>query len=148
VTLLVTAAALAAATAGCGSDESGRLPSACADSVTRVRDALAKAPGAVALDGVPLSTCVQRARTGAEIQTIGVLFTATADALAARARDSDAAALQLGYLLGATRRGASRTSGLHAELIRRLENSSGLDGMAAARRAAFRRGVAAGGAGG
>ena len=66
------------------------------------------------------------------------------DALATEAPRSDAAALRLGYLVGATHRGAARTSGLHAELIRRLESSAGLEDAPAARRAAYARGLAAG----
>ena len=38
----------------------------------------------------------------------------------ARAKPGGAANLQLGYLLGAARRGADGTEGIHAELIRRL----------------------------
>src|SRR5688500_2728098 len=135
-----------AAAGGCG-DEPDRLPTACDDSVPAVQEALAKAPGDVALDGgIKLSDCVARARTAAEIQTVGALYTATADALATemRGRAATASALRLGSLVGAARRGASRTSGLHSELVRRLENSAGLDGAPAARRAAYRRGLGAG----
>jgi hypothetical protein len=67
-----------------------------------------------------------------------------ADGLAARIPSSDRAAIRLGYLIGATRRGAERTNGIHAELVRRLEQSVGVDGPPAARRAAFERGLAAG----
>ena len=139
--LAAAVTAALAAGAGCGDDEAARLPSACDDSVPAVQEALENAPGRVALTGgVKLSTCVERARSGADIQTVGALYTATADALAARAAASDAAALRLGYLVGAARRGAARTSGIHEELVRRLENSTG----PAASRAAYRRGLAAG----
>jgi hypothetical protein len=147
---LKRATALAAVTlatlAGCGEDdETGGFPVACNDSVPAVQDALRGAPARVALTGgTKLSTCVERARTGADIQTVGALYTATADDLAAKLAGSDAAALRLGYLVGATRRGASRTSGIHDELVRRLEQSTGLDGAPPARRAAYRRGLAAG----
>lgn len=143
------AIALAAAAAGCGDDEETRLPIACDDSVPAIQEALATAPRDVSLDGgVKLSTCVEHARSGADIQTVGALYTATADALALEVPRSDAAALRLGFLIGAARRGAARTSGLHEELLRRLENSTGLDGTPPARRAAYRRGLAAGRAGG
>ena len=140
-------AALAAALlalAGCG-EEDEPFPSACNDGVAAVQDALRRAPGDVALTGgTRLSTCVERARTAADIQTVGALYTATADDLAARAPRSDIAALRLGYLVGAARRGARRTGGIHEELVRRLENSTGLEGTPAARRSAFRGGRAAG----
>ena len=59
---------------------------------------------------------------------------------------SDEAALQLGYLIGAVRKGGGRTNGIHQELMRRVEQAIGLDGPPAPRRAAFDRGLAAGGA--
>jgi hypothetical protein len=40
---------------------------------------------------------------------------------AARARPDGPEALQLGYLIGAIRRGAARTQGIHDEMIRRIE---------------------------
>ncbi len=61
-----------------------------------------------------------------------------------RVARSDAAALQLGYLIAAARLGAQRTNGVGLELQRRLEQSVGLDGPPPARRAAFERGDAAG----
>jgi hypothetical protein len=145
----VATVAVALVVGGCGDDEERGFPTACNDSVPAIRDALAKAPEPVKLyDGTRLSTCVERARTGADIQTLGALYTATADALVAEMPRSDAAALRLGYLVGATHRGAAGTSGLHSELIRRLENSTALDGAPPARRAAYRRGYAAGRSGG
>jgi hypothetical protein len=94
--------------------------------------------------GTRLSTCVERARTDAEIQAVGGLYTRAADDLAARIRTSDRAALRLGYLIGAARLGARRTSGIHEELVRRLEQTVGVDGPPTDRRAAFNRGLAAG----
>jgi len=139
--LAVLAAALLATAAGCGDDEKDRLPLACDDSVPAIEEALRGAPGPARLDGgIKLSTCVERAHTAADIQTVGALYTATADALAPRAAASDVTALRLGYLVGAARRGASRTSGIHDELVRRLENAAG----AGDRRPAYRRGLAAG----
>jgi hypothetical protein len=91
-----------------------------------------------------LSTCIERARADAEIQTVGSIYTRVADELAARARASNGAALRLGYLIGAARRGARRTSGIHEELVRRLEQTVGLGGPAPARRPSFNRGLAAG----
>jgi hypothetical protein len=141
----VLAIAVATATIGCASEDEPRMPAACNDSVPAIQAALAHAPGRVQLSrGVQLSTCVENARTGADIQTVGALYTATADALATRIARSDTAAMRLGFLVGASRRGASRTDGIHHELVRRLENSTGLAGAPAARQAAYRRGVAAG----
>jgi hypothetical protein len=144
-----TAAALAAAGAltagGCGQADT-TFPAACHEGTRAIQKALESAPGPVALaGGTTLSTCVNHARDGADLQTVGAFYTAVADGLAAQSKGSDSAALRLGYLLGATRRGARTTNGIHEELVRRLEQSARRDGAAPARRAAFRRGLAAGG---
>ncbi|HEY8867014.1 MAG TPA: hypothetical protein VIM22_08770 [Solirubrobacteraceae bacterium] len=132
------------ALAGCGRAHH-RPPSACTTGVTAIQQALQGAPGRVALaDGTLLSTCVGEARSDGDIQTIGAIYTGAADRLARAAGGDDSAALRLGYLIGATRRAASRTSGIHLELVRRLEQTVGVDGVPPAHRAAFRRGIAAG----
>jgi hypothetical protein len=87
---------------------------------------------------------VERARSDADIQTVGTVLTRTADVLGRAMDRSDEAALQLGYLIGAVRKGARHTSGIHEELVRRVEQAIGLDGPPAPRRAAFDRGLAAG----
>jgi hypothetical protein len=146
--LALAAPALALATAlaasGCGNDERP-LPAACATGARPVTQALIRAPGPVRLAGdTKLSSCVERARSEADIQTIGIVFTRVADELAAGLRTSDDAALQLGYLVGAVRKGARHTNGIHEELVRRVEQTTGLEGAPAARRTAFDRGLAAG----
>jgi hypothetical protein len=57
---------------------------------------------------------------------------------------NDTAALELGYLIGAVRKGARTTNGIHAEIVRRLEQVTGLDGPSPRRRAAYGRGLRAG----
>ena len=135
---------LALGAAGCSTQEP-KLPASCRDQPDRIAAALRVAPAAVRLpDGTRLSTCLRRARSDAELQDVGITFTHVADALAMRVARSDAAALQLGYLIAAARRGAERTNGVGLELQRRLEQTVGLDGPPPARRAAFERGDAAG----
>jgi hypothetical protein len=142
--LALLAALAAAGGGGCGS-ESRPFPPACAARPAAVAHALRTAPATVRLgDGTRLSTCVERATSDAELQSVGLALTPAAEALAERARSSDVAALRLGYLVGAARRGARRTPGVQAELVRRLEQAMGLDGPPPARRPAYRRGVAAG----
>ena len=136
--------AVAFAAAGCG-DEDRPLPAACASGPVPTVRALATAPGPVRLaGGTKLSSCVERARSDADIQTVGTVLTRTADVLARAMDRSDEAALQLGYLIGAVRKGARHTNGIHQELVRRVEQAIGLDGPPARRRAAFDRGLAAG----
>jgi hypothetical protein len=136
--------AVALVAAGCG-DEDRPLPAACASGPAPTVRALATAPGPVRLaGGTKLSSCVERARSEADIQTVGSVLTRTADTLAGAMDRSDEAALQLGYLIGAVRKGARHTSGIHQELVRRVEQAIGIDGAPPRRRAAFDRGLAAG----
>ncbi|MGH2941871.1 MAG: hypothetical protein ACRDLN_03715, partial [Solirubrobacteraceae bacterium] len=93
--------------AGCSSDDEP-VPGACLDRPEAIVRALAGAPGAVALaDGTRLSSCVSRARTDGELQTLGVAFIRAADTLRAQATSDPAAALRLGYLAGAVTAGAA-----------------------------------------
>jgi hypothetical protein len=59
---------------------------------------------------------------GGELATVGTAMVTAATRLNAdaRAEPGGGANVQLGYLLGAVQRGANRTDGIHAELIRRL----------------------------
>lgn len=137
---LVLLAGLALA-AGCGSGGPERLPAACGQGPSAVRQALAAYPRPVALaDGSTLSECVARAYTDGELQQLGFALTPVADELAAR-RDA-ASAERLGFLVGAVRRGAAQTSGVHAELVRKLEGAIAHSDPALLR--AARRGIAAG----
>jgi hypothetical protein len=140
------AAALAGglALAGCGNDDRP-MPQSCVQGAGAITQALGHAPAPVRLvDGTSLSTCVERAKSTGDLQNLGAVLTEVSDALAVRAPQSDRAALQLGYLVGAARRGAASTSGIHDELVRRLEQAAGPKGVPAARRAAYARGQVAG----
>jgi hypothetical protein len=138
-------AVLTATITGCDRRNESKPPAVCSSSVDAVLVALRAAPGPARLDGdVALSTCLNKSRSDADLQTIGALLTAAGDRLALTVDGNDTAALQLGYLVGAARRGASTTNGIHAEIIRRLEQTTGLDGPAPSRRAAYVRGLRAG----
>jgi hypothetical protein len=119
--LLVAPVALAA----CGRDVTGDLPSACRfqDGSRTVRAALAAAPGQVRIDGTPLSHCLVREADVGDVQSVGATYVAVASDLAdaARRQPHGPAATQLGYLVGAVRRGASKTAGIYYELERRVE---------------------------
>jgi hypothetical protein len=105
---------------GCGNDEH-RVPVACLEG--NLTKALAKAPDNVSVSGVRLSECFTRAANPAEIQQVGAVFIASAQRLADEARTNphSPAALRLGYLIGAVRRGAGHTQGIHYETQRRIE---------------------------
>jgi hypothetical protein len=141
---LVWAAVSATALAGgCGGDD--KAPAACGAGARTVLGALQRAPGHVALeDGTLISTCVKRSLGAGEIQTLGFTYVAAANSELKLMRRTDDAALRLGFLVGAVRRGANKTNGVQLELVRRLDQVAGVGGPSGPRRAAYRRGVAAG----
>ena len=137
-----TAALVFAALAACGADEP-QPPRGCTEPADIAR-ALQAAPRAVSLPGGSrISACVHRARSDGDLQRVGSVLTQVADALAARAT-AEGAALQLGYLIGAARRGARDTAGIHVELVRRLEQAAPPSSARAPARRAYRAGLAAG----
>jgi hypothetical protein len=145
--LALSAVALLAACGGSGE----RLDDACLQSAGAIERALRSAPAPVTLStGARLSECVANARSDSELQESGRVLTRAADHLSAAAKRGDAiAALRLGYLVGATRRGAARTAGIHAELQRRIERTAAfLDAGGPRVAAALARGLRAGEASG
>jgi hypothetical protein len=135
--------------AACGS-EPPPMPSICTDtdSAGYLR-ALRAAPGPVRLrGGVAISKCTRLVLTDADLQVLGTNVHDAAERLAAGAADGSAdAALQLGYLSAAVDRG-SGTTGIAAELARRVQTAVVAAGEAPAVRRALARGAAAGAAGG
>ena len=128
---LGTALVLGACTSG-GSEE---LPQGCGAAPDEVRAALGAAPGRVELAGTPLSGCLVKSSDPAEIQNVGAAYLTVASDLAGEAggRREGEQALRLGYLIGAVRRGADRTQGIHSELVRRLEQeAAAIEGSSAA----------------
>lgn len=107
---------------GCGSTDSS-TPVACREGSGVYLAALREAPGAVKLRGeTPISGCLVENQSGGDLASVGTTMVAVTTKLnaEARAHPGDDANLQLGYLVGAAQRGADRTDGIHAELIRRL----------------------------
>ena len=113
------------ALAGCSTEETPPVPFDCTTDRAAVARALEQAPGEVRLpDGTLLSECVRNAESDAELQTVGLALTRLAEDLEAEAPGDPDAALRLGYLVGAARRGAPSASSLQAELVYRLERSA------------------------
>lgn len=120
IVLLALAAALAAA--GCGREDAS-TPVACLEGSGAYLRALTVAAGEVRLAGeTPISECLTENQEGGALATVGEAMIETATQLNAEARAEPAgkASLQLGYLIGAAQRGAERTEGIHADLVRRL----------------------------
>jgi hypothetical protein len=120
--LSIAAILLASTAIGCGAT-SDSTPVACLQGPGPYLAALKDAPGTVELsDGTTVGGCLVENQKPGDLATVGAaLVTATAQLNAeARAEPGGAANLRLGYLLGAAQRGAGGTSGIHADLIRRL----------------------------
>jgi hypothetical protein len=131
--------------AGCGHDKDERLPAACTKGPLAVVQALDKAPAQVTLGGTPISQCFNRGASGDDVQILGTILLAAAQQLGDHAQQRQpGAALKLGYLVGAAKRGNKRNNGVADELVRRLEAESA--GVSAAQRADYARGLKAGAA--
>jgi hypothetical protein len=116
-------AVAAALVAGCGSQNDDSTPVACLEGTSAYLSALRTAPGEVTLDdGTPISECLAENQQAGDLATVGEALVAAATKLnsEARAEPGGNASLELGYLLGAAERGAAKTEGIHADLIRRL----------------------------
>jgi hypothetical protein len=135
-------AALALFQTGCSSGTE-TVPPACMEDTSVFLRALAAAPRPVEVDGTRISRCFARRSGAGDIEIVGATLIAVADRLSAavRANPHAHAATELGYLIGASERGAARTEGIHYELLRRLQmDVSGLD----TRSAQYRAGESAG----
>lgn len=119
---IACACLLAALAGGCG-NQSDATPAACREGADAYVAALGAAPGAVRLSGdVPISDCLAENQQAGDLASVGTALVEAATKLdaEARAEPGGAANLQLGYLVGAAQRGADRTEGIHADLLRRL----------------------------
>ncbi len=119
---LLAALTLAAGLSACGGI-SDTTPPACLEGPAHYMDALERYPGKVELrGGVPLSACLAENQQAGDLASVGTALVVVATRLNAQARAEPGgqANLELGYLLGAAQRGADRSEGIHAELLRRL----------------------------
>jgi hypothetical protein len=142
--------ALAALLPGCGKQDDS-TPVACLEGPNAYLAALDDAPGKVQLDGeTAISNCLAENQQGGDLATVGAAMIEAATKLnsEARAQPGGDAGVRLGYLLGAAQRGADRTEGIHADLIRRLAVSAryapGSKPLPAAFLRAYREGFDAG----
>ena len=82
------------------------------------------------LQGTRISDCLDQTGDAALSQSVGANLVQTATELVTQVSDAhdSASATQLGYLVGAVRKGAGDPPTLHAELLRRLElEAEGVD---------------------
>jgi hypothetical protein len=119
----IVAFACIAALGGCGSQNDDSTPVACLEGTSAYLNALRAAPGEVTISGeTPISECLAENQQAGDLATVGEALVEAATKLNAEARAEPGgdASLELGYLLGAAERGAEKTEGIHADLIRRL----------------------------
>ena len=144
------------ALAACGSSDSPETPVACLSPASTYLDALEAAPAEVRLDGATaISACLVPEQGSGALQTVGKSVVDAATRLNAEVRRSGDAEtiVRLGYLVGAVQEGASATSGIHQDLVLRLDSAArytGPDGepFGAGFERSFGEGYAAGQAGG
>jgi hypothetical protein len=136
---------------GCGPSDDPETPRACLGSPDDFVAALAAAPGAARFaDGTLISECLVDNQSAGDQNTVGRAMVLAATQLNERAhRDPGGAdTVRLGYLVGAANRGAADTSGIHTDLLRRLNSaarySAGGMPLPAAFERAYGRGYAAG----
>lgn len=114
--------ALALVVTGCGREDPS-TPVACLEGQDVYLAALAGAPGEVKLTGETLvSECLAENQSAGDLARVGEATIEAATLLNGEARGEPGgpAALRLGYLVGAAKRGAEETEGIHSDLIRRL----------------------------
>jgi hypothetical protein len=125
--VLAPLAVIATALAACsGSGGNEKTPVACLSGPEAYLTALDATPEGVRLAGsTAISDCLVSGQEAGELATAGRSMVVVATRLNAAARrepGSDATA-QLGYLAGAVHKGASRTGGIHADLVRRIDQA-------------------------
>ncbi len=118
---------IAVLAAGCGSSDGGETPTACLAPAATYLEALEAVPDPVRLAGeTPISGCLVDDQSAGDLADVGASLVRTATVLSAGAeRDPDGPqTLRLGYLVGAVQEGVSETSGIHTDLVRRIEASA------------------------
>ena len=109
---------------GCGSSDSGTTPTACLVGAPAYLKALEGAPGSVRLaGGTPISDCLVKNQSAGDLADVGASLVRAATLLSAAAHNDPGGeqTLRLGYLVGAVQAGASETSGIHTDLVRRIQ---------------------------
>jgi hypothetical protein len=117
---------LAVLVAGCGSSDGGTTPAACLAPAATYLKALEAAPDPVRLAGeTPISGCLVEDQSAGDLADLGASLVRAATLLSAGAQRDPGGeqTLRLGYLVGAIQEGASETSGIHTDLVRRIEAS-------------------------
>jgi hypothetical protein len=119
--------ALVLVPAGCGSSDGGDTPAACLAPAAAYLRALEAAPDPVRLAGrTPISDCLVKDQSAGDLLDLSSSLVRAATLLSAAAQRDPGGeqTLRLGYLVGAVEEGASETSGIHTDLVRRIQASA------------------------
>ena len=129
--------------AGCGSSgDDHQTPVACLAPGGSYLKALEAAPGEVRLAGeTPISDCFGAQQSAGDVAQVGqsVIKAATELNSAARRDPGGGATTQLGFLVGAVQQGAAESSGVDADLVRRLDAAARFNPRGGSPGAAFER---------
>jgi len=151
---MIAAVAAAMALTACGSSEPELTPAACLGSADDYLQALTADPTGAALDGgVAIRDCLTEDQAPGDLSRVGQALIETATKLEGEA-DADPggdATVALGYLVGSVDEAAAETSGIHTDLVRRIDSTvraGGRGGQAEEFQSAFDEGYEAAQAGG
>jgi hypothetical protein len=136
-----------AALTGCGPASSlfTSPPPSCTTGAPSVEAALRRAPAPVRLaDGTPISQCIARSTAQGDLESVGGVLVQAGSDIAARLATTPAAAVELGYLIGATERGAAHSDGVDGQIVIRVKGIAPFSGLTAVEVAALARGLRAG----
>jgi hypothetical protein len=144
---------LALLVAGCGASDGSDTPAACLAPAATYLKALEAAPDPVRLAGeTPISGCLVEDQSAGDLADVGASLVQTATVLSAAAERNPGGprTVRLGYLVGAVQEGTAQTSGIHTDLVRRIESSARFPGARGTSSfdLAYARGYAAGRSGG
>jgi hypothetical protein len=147
----LAALATALALTACGSGSSSDTAAACLQGPSAYLQALEAAPAPVRLEGsVAISDCLAEGQDAGELAVVGQSLVSASTKLNAEARRSPAspAPVELGYLVAAVAKGAEETSGIHDDLVRRVESAARFSPGGGEQSEDFKRGFGRGYAGG
>jgi hypothetical protein len=140
---------LVAVAGGCGARQQTATPAACLVDAGGYDRALERAPAQVLLEGrTSISDCLPREQGAGEIAEVGQTMVAEATMLnrTAQSRRGEGQALKLGYLVGGVSVGVAKSSGIHGELLRRIDSAAHFEiggPLSAGFRRAYAKGYAA-----
>lgn len=147
--LTVVAITFAVVLGGCGESSEAVTPTACLDGVSGYQQALGGAPTNVELPGgVKISECLVRNQSDGDLVNVGDSLRIVATDLSRGMKEGPAEdppqAIRAGYLVGALRKAAEGTDGIHATLVQRVE-AAATNNLSKAEQAEYKRGLEAGG---